>query len=98
MEDRHKTQLRRERLFLTEHLQPILDGLIDRLVLTDTLTDNMKQEIVGIPCQFLIRPNKKISLFRETGLKILGRVSTHIFFLWKFFFMHFERHFLFQNA
>ena len=48
MEDRHKTQLRRERLFLTEHLQPILDGLIDRLVLTDTLTDNMKQEIVGI--------------------------------------------------
>ena len=27
-----------------------------------------------------IRPNKKISVFRVTGLKILGRVSTHIFF------------------
>ena len=32
----------------------------------------------------LIRPNKKISVFRVTGLKILGRVGTHIFF--KFFF------------
>ena len=28
----------------------------------------------------LVRPNKKISVFRETGLKILGRVGTHIFF------------------
>ena len=26
-----------------------------------------------------IRPNKKISMFRITGLKILGRVGTHIF-------------------
>ena len=48
MEDRHKAQLRREHLFLIEHLQPILDGIIDRLMLTDTLWDNMKQEIVGI--------------------------------------------------
>ena len=31
-----------------------------------------------------IRPNKKISVFRVMGLKILGRVGTHIFF--KFFF------------
>ena len=28
----------------------------------------------------LIRPNKKISVFRVTGQKILGRVGTHIFF------------------
>ena len=27
-----------------------------------------------------IRPSKKISVFRLTGLKILGRVGTHIFF------------------
>ena len=26
----------------------------------------------------VIRPNKKISVFRVTGLKILGRVGTHI--------------------
>ena len=26
-----------------------------------------------------LRPNKKISVFRVTGLKILGRVGTHIF-------------------
>ena len=33
----------------------------------------------------LIRPNKKISMFRVTGLKILGRVGTHIFFYYLFF-------------
>ena len=32
-----------------------------------------------------VRPNKKISAFRVTGLKILGRVGTH-FFLKHFFF------------
>ena len=31
------------------------------------------------------QPNKKISVFLVTGLKILGRVGTHIFFL--FFFL-----------
>ena len=46
MEERHKSLLRKERLFLTEHLQPILDGVIDRLLNTDVLTENMKQEIV----------------------------------------------------
>ena len=29
----------------------------------------------------LIWPNKKISVFRETDLKILGRVGTHIFLI-----------------
>ena len=29
----------------------------------------------------MLRPNKKISVFRVTGLKILGRVGTHIFLL-----------------
>ena len=41
-----------------------------------------------------IRPNKKVSVFRETVLKILGRVGTHIFLklvFWKKFFLHFER-------
>ena len=37
-------------------------------------------------CDFMqiglkLRPNKKISVFRVTGLKILGRVGTHIFFV-----------------
>ena len=47
----------------------------------------------------LIRPNKKISVFWVTGLKIL-----HILFLLLLFFgkknnfMHFERHFAFQNV
>ena len=32
-----------------------------------------------------VRPNKRISMFRVTGLKILGRVGTHFdyFFFWK---------------
>ena len=35
---------------------------------------------------FLVRTNKKkISVFRVTGLKILGRVGTHIFFHCFFF-------------
>ena len=50
-----------------------------------------------------LRPNKKISVFRVKGLKILGRVCTHFFFNHffsgkKYIFLHFERHFAFQNA
>ena len=45
----------------------------------------------------LIRPKKKLSVFRVTGLKILSWVSTLLFlffFLEKNYnFMHFERHF-----
>ena len=53
--------------------------------------------------QHLVRPNKKISVFRVTGLTILVRVvGTHIFsnhfFLEKYNFMHFERRNAFQNA
>ena len=34
----------------------------------------------------MLRPNKKISVFPVAGLKILGRVGTHIFcFFWIFF-------------
>ena len=45
-----------------------------------------------------MKQNKKISVFRVTGLKILGKVGTHIFlniFFWEKIcsFMHFERHF-----
>ena len=50
-------------------------------------------------------PNKTISLFLVTGLKILGTVGTHITFICFVFFLkknmillHFERHFAFQNA
>ena len=41
-----------------------------------------------------LRRGIKISVFRVTGLKILGRVGTHvlIFYFWKKYnFMHFER-------
>ena len=31
------------------------------------------------------RPNKKISVFQVRGLKILGRVGTHVFFNFIFF-------------
>ena len=38
------------------------------------------------PLEILVlRPNKKISVFRVTGLKTLSRVGTHIFFLLYFF-------------
>ena len=33
----------------------------------------------------MIRPNQKISMFRVTGPKILGRVGTHIFLNYFFF-------------
>ena len=32
----------------------------------------------------MFRPNKKVSVFRVTGLKILGRGGTHIFFKYLF--------------
>ena len=35
--------------------------------------------------QYYIRPNKKISVLGVAGLKILGRVSTHVSFLIIFF-------------
>ena len=38
------------------------------------------------PWQAWLRPNKKISVFRVTGLKILGRVEAHICFFSYFFF------------
>ena len=51
----------------------------------------------------LVRPNQKINLcVWVTGLKTLGREGTHFFlniFFWKKYdFMHFERHFAFQNG
>ena len=54
-------------------------------------------------CCIHFRPNKKISVFWVTALKILGRVGTYkflvVFFLEKKYdFMHLERHFAFQNA
>ena len=53
----------------------------------------------------ILRPNKNIhvSVFRVTGMKILGRVGTHIFLNYFFSgknynFMHFEKNFASQNA
>ena len=52
----------------------------------------------------LVRQNKKISVFRENfcvlQVRILGRVCAHIYYFLekKYVFMHFERHFAFQNA
>ena len=53
----------------------------------------------------MLRASKKLSVFRVRGLKILGRIGTHIPFFFFFFFyrknnnfMHFERHLAFQNA
>ena len=50
----------------------------------------------------VVWPNKKY-VFQVMGLKILGRVGTHSFFLnifsWKKYnFMHFYKHFAFQRA
>ena len=38
-----------------------------------------------------VRPNEKISVFRVTGLKILGRIGTHIF-ISIIFFLDFNMH------
>ena len=35
-------------------------------------------------CMGMFRPNKKICVFLVTGLKILGRIGTHISFLEKY--------------
>ena len=46
-----------------------------------------------------IRPNKKIiSVLRVMGLKFLDRLGKHFFSGNEYDFMHFERHFAFQNA
>ena len=37
-----------------------------------------------LSCVFSVGPNEKISVFRVTGLKILGRVGTHICFYYFF--------------
>ena len=48
-----------------------------------------KRQVVAskerVNIQMGFRPNKKISVFRVTGLKILGRIVTHIFFNHFFF-------------
>ena len=45
-----------------------------------------------------VTPNEIISVFRVTGLKILGRVGTHKKIARKNDFMHFGRHFIFGNV
>ena len=59
---------------------------------------NFKHFSLSVFSQMLVLPNTTISVFQVIGLKILGRVGTHNFFREKFDFMHFERHFSFQNA
>ena len=65
------------------------------LIILEKVTRSFRHRI-------LIRPNKNISVFRVTGMTILGRVGTHLFklfYFWeKYNFMHFERHDAFQNA
>ena len=56
--------------------------------------EKKKQQMTKEHDEKLPRPNKKICLFWVTGLKILARVGTHIFFNYFFFwekynFMHF---------
>ena len=74
------------------------------LFFSATKGSSLKEEwIAYIAREILrVRPIKKLSLFLVTGLNILGRVGTHIIFLIIFFwkkynYMHFERHFAFQN-
>ena len=42
---------------------------------------NSEQEMVQLNLEGKVRPNKKMSVFRVMGLKILGRVGTHIFLI-----------------
>ena len=80
-----------------------LDSDQERHFVSPDLGPNWLQLISTYQQTTKVRPNKKISVFRVTGLKILGRVGTHIFFIIFFSgnknnFMHLERHFIFQNA
>ena len=65
---------------------------------TDRRMDNVK---TVYPTTNKVCGGYKKSVFGVTGLKILGRAGTHIFFilfLWKKYnFMHFERQTAFQN-
>ena len=67
------------------------------------------QRVKGLHCTNLVCAHmgiigylgqiKIIILFRVIGLKILGRVGPLLIFFWeKYTFVHFERHFAFQNA
>ena len=49
------------------------------ILLEHILNMNMTMYLGG---HNLLGPNQQISVFRVTGLKILGRVGTHLFF-WK---------------
>ena len=74
----------------------LLSNVISRLQMPLLASKERVKNYLKIFC---FRKNKKISVFQVTGLKILDRVGTHIFFLEKIYnFMHFERHFAFQNA
>ena len=49
--------------------------------LSQVLCQVDKDRKIHLGINGLIRPNKKICVFRVTGLKILGRVGTHIFLI-----------------
>lgn len=70
MEERHKSLLRTERLFLTEHLQPLMENVVDRLLMTGVLNENMQQEIEAEPT--------KVGKARKL-LDILPRRGPHAF-------------------
>ena len=50
----------------------------------ETKQSNIEQGCTACIYAYL-RPNNKISIFRVTGLKILGRVGKHMLFFWYFF-------------
>ena len=58
-----------------------LDSDQERHFVSPDLGPNWLQLISTYQQTTKVRPNKKISVFRVTGLKILGRVGTHIFFI-----------------
>ena len=68
----------KQNLSLTKlELKAKLDNIEEK---TQTLLQEKSEAEVKCVQNCQIRPNKNISVFRVTGLKILGRVASQIFF------------------
>lgn len=67
MEEKHKSLLRTERLYLTNDLQPHVESIVDGLLATDVLNDNMKQEIMEAQQTPVARVRKLLDILPRRG-------------------------------
>ena len=77
--------LRETRLSTETECMSVLQGKSLSRDLQQSSTTLIKSMLTSLFISSIIRPNKKICVFWVMGLKIFGRVGTHIFYL--FFFL-----------